>query len=501
MAATDVKKLRTYGNWRKPRAGGLGSFDFGTTMVFFFGSPVVIIVMMVTNIWGALIAGAILAILILGLSRHDKHGRSLIARGQTRLAFLRSHRRKENVYRSGPLGFTPWGTNQLPGLAAQTKLLEFKDSWERPFAIVYLPSKSHFTVVFQGEPDGASLVDQQQIDLWVAHWGQWLNALGNEPGVVAASVTIETAPDFGARLRREVVTSGDPNAPALAREVMAQIMEEYPRGSATVRALIGVTFHERSRDNGHRRTPEEVGYDLASRIGMISQQLGSSGAGSVRPVTASELCEFVRVAYDPIVASQIADSRAEGQESPLDWLNVGPVGADAGWNTYRHDSGFSRTWQMSQAPRGEVYANVLQRLLEPSATIDRKRVTLLFRPMTPGRAAEVVEADRRHAAVRATSTVTPSLRALSEQAQTQATALEEARGAGLVNFGMLVTATVTDEARLADASATVENLAASSRLFLRPMSGAQDSGFVASLPLGLILSDYMMTPTALLGGN
>lgn len=501
MAATDVGKPRTYGNWRKPRAGGLGSLDFGTTMVFFTGMPVIIIVMMATNIWTALVVGLVLAVLMFGLTRHDKHGRSLLARAQTRVTFWDGNRRKSNVYRSGPLGFTPWGTNQLPGLAARTNLLEFKDSWERPFGLIHLPSKNHFTVVFQGEPDGASLVDQEQVDLWVGHWGQWLNALGNEPGAIAASVTIETAPDFGSRLRREVVTTGDPNAPQLAREVMAQIMEEYPRGSATVRAMIAVTFQVYPRNNGHHRSLQDIGHDLASRIGLMSQQLASTGAGSVRPLSASELCEFVRVAYDPAVASQIADARADGDPIDLEWQDIGPVGADSGWNTYRHDSGFSRTWQMSQAPRGEVYANVLQRLLEPVGSIDRKRVTLLFRPLDPGRAAEIVEQDRRHASVRATSTVTPSLRALTEEAQTRATAMEEARGAGLVNFGMLVTATVTDEERLPDAAATIENLAASARLFLRPMSGSQDSGFVASLPLGLILSDYMMTPSALLGGN
>lgn len=494
MADTRELRVPTYGNWRRPRAGGLGKLSLGVTM-FFFGAAIVgVILMFATNLLVAFVYAVMVFGLIIGMSREDKHGRSALGRLRTRMAFSSARRRRTNLYRSGPLGFIPYGRNQLPGIAAESELSEWQDSWARPFGLIHLPSKNRFTVVFQGEPDGASLVDQSQVDLWVAHWGQWLAALGNEPGVVAASVTVETAPDFGARLRREVSASEDPNAPALARRVMAEIVDSYPRSSATVRALVAVTFKGELREGGHRRTVTEVAHDLASRIGLISQQLSSTGAGSVRPMTAQELCEFVRVSFDPTVAGKMAESRAHGEAIELDWSDVGPVGAEAGWTSYRHDSGLSRTWQMSQAPRGEVYSNVLQRLLEPTAVVDRKRVTLLFRPIDPARAAELVELDRKQAGVRATSTTRPSLRVLAEEAQALATAREEARGAGLVNFGMLVTATVLDEDRMPDAAAAIENLAASARLFLRPMYGAQDVGFVASLPVGLNLSDYLLIP-------
>ena len=45
------------------------------------------------------------------------------------------------------------------------------------------------TVVLETEPDGAALVDQPQVDQWVAHYGQWIAALsagagaGRLPGV------------------------------------------------------------------------------------------------------------------------------------------------------------------------------------------------------------------------------------------------------------------------------------------------------------------------------
>ena len=74
--------------------------------------------------------------------------------------------------------------------------------------------------------------------------------------------------------------------------------------------------------------------------------------------------------------------------------------------------------------------------------------------------------------------------------------MEEASGAGLVNFGLLVTATVQAEEDLARARAAVETtLRASARLRLRPVYGAQDSAFAAALPLGIVLSDLLALPS------
>ena len=40
----------------------------------------------------------------------------------------------------------------------------------------------------------------------------------------AAAVTVETAPDSGYRLRNEVTTNVDPNAPEFARNVLAEVV-------------------------------------------------------------------------------------------------------------------------------------------------------------------------------------------------------------------------------------------------------------------------------------
>jgi hypothetical protein len=148
---------------------------------------------------------------------------------------------------------------QLPGLAAKSTLYEFTDSYKRPFAMLHVPTTSHFTVIFSTEPDGASLVDPEQVDAWVANWGGWLAGLADEAGLDAAAVTVETAPDSGYRLRNEVLMNIDPDAPQFARDMLHEVVDTYPEGSATVRAWVSLTFNAALRaglqeaDPGGRR--------------------------------------------------------------------------------------------------------------------------------------------------------------------------------------------------------------------------------------------------------
>ncbi|MBC7640403.1 MAG: hypothetical protein H7231_11550 [Rhodoferax sp.] len=58
---------------------------------------------------------------------------------------------------------------------------------------------------------------QHGVDRLVAHWGAWLANLGLEEAVIGASVTVETAPDSGLRLRRLAVPNVVGAAPEFAR--------------------------------------------------------------------------------------------------------------------------------------------------------------------------------------------------------------------------------------------------------------------------------------------
>lgn len=490
MARGDV---RTYGNWRKPVSPGIGRLGLLGTMILLCGLVATALSLMLSMIAGVVVALTVLVVLA-PLLVQDRHGRTALQAATARFAWWRGRGQGWHLYRSGPLGIIAHGSARLPGLLAASKLVTAKDSYGRPFAMVVVPQTGHYSVVLECGADGAALVDQDQIDTWVAYWGHWLAGLSFEPGLVAASVTIETAPDLGHRLQREVEANLAEDAPGLARQALQEIVAAYPAGSAQVSTRIAVTYSATPRPGAKKRTLEEMAREIGTRLPGLSSGLAMTGAGSARPMTAEQLAAAVRVAYDP-AAQAILD---ESPGNAPGWSSAGPVAAQEAWDHYRHDSGVSITWGMSEAPRGEVLSGVLTGLVSPHHDIARKRVTLLYRPHDPGTAARLVERDRKDARFRLSGPTTAARDAVAVAAADQS-AREEAKGAGVVRFAMLVTATVRDFENLKAAAAAIDTLAPPARVQLRRMYGSQASAFAAALPLGIVLPAHLQVPAVIRG--
>lgn len=139
---------------------------------------------------------------------------------------------------------------------------------------------------------------------------------------------------------------------------------------------------------------------------------------------------------------------------------------------------------------------MLSRLLLPHQEITRKRVTLLYRPHDAVSASRVVERDRRDALFKAQQAKVAQARDSVMVRAAEQAAREEATGAGVVRFAMLVTATVLSHEELPLAAAVVDTLAAPSRILLRRVYGSQASAFAAALPLGIVLPSHLRVPQA-----
>ena len=105
------------------------------------------------------------------------------------------------------------------------------------------------------------------------------------------------------------------------------------------------------------------------------------------------------------------------------------------------------SWAWHEAPRQNVTADVLARLITPGPY--PKRVSLQFRPF-------------------------PAV-----------SAAEEAAGAGVCLMSLFVTVTVPGSDEIARAVAWTEAAAGSSKIRLRRMSYSQAAGFAATLPCGI----------------
>ncbi|MGP3925286.1 SCO6880 family protein [Streptomyces sp. 8N616] len=481
----------TYGNWRRPRRAGLGPLGLVGTFGVFGGLILTLLASLVSLIAAAVVLVPVV-LFVTPLAVRTQDGRNVYQLLALRIGWFRRKAKGSHTYVSGPLSRRADGRFRPPGLLSRVTMIEGRDPYDRPFGVLHHKGRNLYTIVLGCEPDGGSLVDPDQLDIWVASWGEWLSRLSHEPGLRGASVSIETAPDTGTRLAHEVLPRIQPDAPPAARAVMEEVVERYPSASSEMHTYIALTY---GSPGGQKRKRDELLADLAIRIPGLLTGLVGAGGGSAAPLSAERIAEIVRVAYDPAVAAEVLDAQAQHGGTGLEWEDAGPAAAVETVNAYQHDSGISRTWLLTLAPRGTVRSNVLRGMLEASPGTRRKRVALLYRPIDPGTSARIVEADRRSAQFMATSgRGMVQARAASEMAAAEQTAAEEAAGAGLVEFSLMLTVTVDSVDELADATVTVRNLQAAARMSLRPADRMQAAAFTCSLPVGVLPWEYMLVP-------
>ena len=261
-------------------------------------------------------------------------------------------------------------------------------------------------------------------------------------------MTIETAPDTGhAPAPAEVATRIDPDAPELAQACSVRSSTRTRPAPRRSRRTCRSRSARLPGLGGKKRSTDEMARELAPRACPASRRASpATGAGAARPLTAQELCEVVRIAYDPGALRLIDQANAAGEPPELSWPEVGPSAAEARWDTYRHDSGLSSHVDDEQRASRQRAVEHPDSLCSPRTATSRASASRCCTGRSTRAGRGIVEADVRAASFNLSSSDKPTARTLVETRAAFATANEEASGAGLVNFGMLVTATVTDAA-------------------------------------------------------
>lgn len=488
-----------YGNWVRPELRGVMGLSGAATGV--------LLVTGVTMMLGLMIAGAkgaVVVALLGGLSlvplivKSPKSGRTLWESVLLRGIKRHANKTGSSVLFQGPAGVTQDGQARLPGLLAASELIEATDAYGESFGLIHVPSTGHYTVVLEGSPPGFALIDQDQIDRTVAYYGAFLAVMGqNYPDVAGAQVSIETAPDPGVRLRNMLASQRKDIGQDLtfSDTVHREIEQTYPQGQAHVTSRVTLTFRSRMFPGAPKRELTEMVSRIGNALPAIRADLSYAGMGQfTTPMTAADITDAARVAYDPSVAHDVEQARAEGG-TELGWDEAGPLFADdRDPHFYRHDRAWSTSWEMLHAPRSAVQSDILRSLLAPHHDIARKRVTLLYRFLSTEAAQRQTDEQVRNAEFVLNNNKQASYRDRVRREYAEQTAADEAAGAGMVRFGMIVTATVLDAADLPRAQETIRQLSAGAKLKLRPATWTQASTFAAGLPLGLVLPDHVVLP-------
>jgi hypothetical protein len=497
-----ISTTRTYGGWRRPASAGLGNLALLPTVMLFAGSVLAVLTGLARGVVGSLVTAATFLVVLLPLVTRvaDRPAwRALALRG----AWWRARRAGDALYRSGLSRPGADGSHPLPGLLATTRVWHAQDAYSRRFALVEHPHTDQWTVVLAVNPHAGALISGEERDVRVAHWDRWLAGLGREPGIDQVAVVLDQVPDPGRLLQAAVEAGLSPDAPAFALAVMRDAARHLPTGGAEITAHVAVTFSGRALQVSRPGDPPEVdaeraAAEIGTRLPGLSRSLVSTGSGEGRPLTPEHLAARVRGWFDPAVQVPLAEAEARGEDAGITWGDAGPVAAQETWSSYRHDSGLSRTYEMVQPPRGAVFDTVLLPLTAPMSGVRRKRVTLLYRPLDAAAAPAVLDrqlraainrAGRRRDLVHAHDSA--EVRAALQAAQ------EEATGAGVVSFSLLVTVTVETEHELRQAEETVTRAGRQAQIRLRPVHGAQAAAFATALGVGLVPPNHSLVPPAL----
>ena len=119
---------RTYGNWRRPRPPGLWHLGLISSVLLIVGLIASIVVIALVGLLPGLLLLGVLAAVFLVTLRPDPHGQTPMQRLAVAVGWRRARASGSYLYRSGPLGRTPYGTHQLPGLLAASELSDL-DRW------------------------------------------------------------------------------------------------------------------------------------------------------------------------------------------------------------------------------------------------------------------------------------------------------------------------------------------------------------------------------------
>jgi len=331
--STAPQVVKGFGGWKKPSQSGVAGLSMRATMILGIAAVFLILIMGTFGMVAALEIGAPIALIVGLMVVGDADGVMWSTKIGEFAMWASKVASGTNIYKAGPASKTTGGKFQVPGIGAQLEVTDHADVMGNRFGIVYCPSQRSATVVLGCEPGGTGMLDEDEVDTQVAYYAAWLAQLGLEPDVIAASVTVETAPDPGKRLEQVVASRVDPDAPEIARRVLQDSVNSARGGSTQVSTWVAVTF---TTVNMGRKVKDIDGVAsvVGQRIGTLRAGLVPSGAGGVWTLDSAAIAELVRIAYDPASAAWFDQVHASRQIPELDWKDAGPSAAVASWGGY-----------------------------------------------------------------------------------------------------------------------------------------------------------------------
>jgi hypothetical protein len=463
-------------------------------------AAVVALNLLATGHRGAAISAFGLCALLITLGLLRFRGRRVTEWAPVVAGALIQRRSGQSEYRGGP--YAPNGVDEwmdLPGPAAAYVWLPATAA-DGTTHIGLLHHRREKTVTAALACYGTNLIlaDRDVQTQRLTDWAQLLNILGAEyaeAGLLRWSVTSRAVPDTGNAAQRYLVNRAVDTTSAAYRS-LAQLTAAAAPAAQRHEIYLAVVFDvarlsgEIAQAGGTDAATAAVVLDRLAGIEAAVMEAGVTTGGWLSP---RAYAAVIRTQFDPD-DQEVVDLRAT-THAGLDGATpagveprlAGPVAArTVGWQTYQHDSGYSRTLWVAQMPRQKVAATWLTPLY--MRTTSRRTVTLVAQPV-PAALAQL--ATRRDKVSRAGDEVTKrklrlvrTAREADEARAVEQIDREQAAGHVRYRYALLVTVTASTLPDLDRDVRSVKRILSRAGCEAIVLAGEQDQAFAAgALPL------------------
>lgn len=324
-------------------------------------------------------------------------------------------------------------------------------------------------------------------------WAQVLQILGTEyadSGLIRWSLMTRAVPDTGNRAQRYLANRAV-NTTSSAYQSLAALTAAAAPAAQRHETYLAVVFDiakmsgEISDAGG---TDAAIATVILERLAGIEATVAEAGIVTGGWLSPRRYAAVLRTQFDPD-DQEVVDLRgAAGVPEGVQPRLAGPVASQAvGWNTYQHDSAFSRTLWVAEMPRRQVGATWLTPLY--MRTTCRRTVTLVAQPV-PAAIAQL--AARRDKVSRAGDELTKrklrlvrTAREVEEARSVEQIDREQAQGHVRYRYALLITVTARTLKQLDSDVRSVKRILSRAGCEAVVLAGEQDQAFAAgALPLG-----------------
>ncbi|MFI5066459.1 MAG: SCO6880 family protein, partial [Streptosporangiales bacterium] len=304
---SDHAPVRTYGGWRRSRSIGLLGLGPAATFMLLGAFAALILVAALSFRLLLYVAPPVVLAGAAGVVRIG--GVPLAQLAIHRLRWWHGIRAGYTTYRAEVVQQHA-GILQLPGTLAALELLSAEDGQGGHYGLVRDRHSGYLTATIHVAPVSTWLADPADAEQWVANWGGWLASLGYLPALHWVTVTVDTAPDPGSTLTRQVAAAIDPAAPRRAIEILDQLVAAAPAAAASVDTRVSITLDPAAWP-AQPRTVAEAVTETGQALPGLEAALGACGVSVLGRARAADIAGMVRTAFDPAARGEVEKTFVE----------------------------------------------------------------------------------------------------------------------------------------------------------------------------------------------